>query len=57
MFKHVYLHKNTVKRKGFFIDMCFGLALKLDWGTHACLALMALTYMMDKMGVNRFETG
>ncbi|OLP90417.1 hypothetical protein AK812_SmicGene28019 [Symbiodinium microadriaticum] len=49
IFKHVYLHRNKANAKD-CIDMCFGLALKFDWGTHTRLALMALTYMMDKMG-------
>ena len=48
VFKHVYLHKNKLNPKE-CIDMCFGLALKFEWGVHTRQALMGLTYMMNEM--------
>ncbi|CAE7745996.1 unnamed protein product [Symbiodinium sp. CCMP2592] len=49
VFKHVYLHRNKMTARE-CIDMCYGIALRFDWGTHTRAALMALHYMIDGMG-------
>ena len=47
--KHVYLHKNKVPSRD-CIEMCQGDALRFDWGHQTGVALMALNYMLDRMG-------
>ena len=49
VFKHVYLHRNKMTARE-CIDMCYGIALRFEWGTHTRAALMALNYMIDGMG-------
>ena len=47
--KHVYLYRNKLTSKE-CLETCQGSAFKFDWGQHVRVALMALNYMMDRMG-------
>ena len=47
--KHVYLHKNKLTSKE-CLETCQGSTFKFDWGQQVRVALMALNYMMDRMG-------
>ena len=43
------MHRNKITAKE-CMKMCYGIALKFDWGTHNSQGLIRLAYMMDRMG-------
>ena len=49
IFKHVYLHRNKVSASE-CVQMCWSNPLRFDWGNQPRVALMALNFMLDKMG-------
>ena len=49
IFKHIYLHRNKVSASD-CVQMCYGNPLRFDWGNQSRVALMALNFMLDKMG-------